>query len=598
MGSGYIFSDASPYPGLFSALGLLVADLKRIYRETKLMPVGDSVADDVRSAFARIRKQAEAEFAEFDGTPEDIAFEYELEMRFKGQGYELLSDVDLDRLEREGKEYVLGLFKSTHETRYGAVSAMGEVEIVTFRLTALAATESEVMSSLTRPIDPTTDPQPADTGEITFGGAPVSCSYYWRGDLVPGTEITGAAVIEEPTATTLVPPGWTATVDRTGARIPPNEVMSDIYAQFSANRTGEARFIEMLERFGEETVLAGAAELQDYSERLAREAISAIPDGTYEAENFVDDNGFTPDPLRVAVKIKVDGDSLEVDFEGSAPQTKGIITSPLAATVSAAFGAIGILLGGGRIPVNDGLYRPIRSINVPYGSFLNPSEPRAVRARNNACHRVYNSIMLAMSDVVPTQVLASGHDTTNAIGMGHMSPEGYRVYMEVVGGGWGASAGAEGADVVDGYVGNCSNVPVESLETDYPFMRVEEYALRRGSAGAGERRGGLGARRVYRILADGVTFNSYSDRFKVAPWGLFDGKNGQHSQFTVERDGEFISLPSKGNTELLKGDRLIIETAGGGGFGDPRKRDRDVLEREIAHGLLTAEDAAEIYGLS
>ncbi|MBY5986564.1 hydantoinase B/oxoprolinase family protein [Roseovarius atlanticus] len=379
---------------------------------------------------------------------------------------------------------------------------------------------------------------------------------------------------------------------------PPNEVMGDIYAQFSANRTGEARFIEMLERFGEETVLAGAAELQDYSERLAREAISAIPDGTYEAEDFVDDNGFTPERLRVAVKIKVDGDSLELDFEGSAPQTKGIINSPLAATVSAAFGAIGILLGGGRIPVNDGLYRPIRSINVPYGSFLNPSEPRAVRARNNACHRVYNSIMLAMSDVVPTQVLASGHDTTNAIGMGHMSPDGYRVYMEVVGGGWGASAGADGADVVDGYVGNCSNVPVESLETDYPFMRVEEYALRRGSAGAGERRGGLGARRVYRILADGVTFNSYSDRFKVAPWGLFDGQSGQHSQFTVERDGKCISLPSKGNTELIKGDRLVIETAGGGGFGDPRKRDRQVLEREIAHGLLTAEDAAEIYGLS
>ena len=379
---------------------------------------------------------------------------------------------------------------------------------------------------------------------------------------------------------------------------PPDEVMGDIYAQLAANRTGERRFIEILERFGEETVLAGAAELQDYSERLAREAIYAIPDGIYKAEDFVDDNGFTEDPLRVAIKIKVDGDSLELDFEGSAPQTKGIINSPLAATISAAYGAIGILLGGGRIPVNDGLYRPIRAIHVPYGSFLNPSEPRAVRARNNACHRVYNVIMLAMSEVVPNQVLASGHDTTNAIGMGHMSPEGYRVYMEVVGGGWGASAGADGADVVDGYVGNCSNVPVESLETDYPFMRVEEYALRRGSAGAGERRGGLGARRVYRILSDGVTFNSYSDRFKVAPWGLFDGESGQHSRFTVERNGQFLGLPSKGNTELLKGDRLIIETAGGGGFGNPKKRDRAVLQREIAQGLLTAEDAAKVYGLS
>jgi N-methylhydantoinase B len=379
---------------------------------------------------------------------------------------------------------------------------------------------------------------------------------------------------------------------------PPDQVMGDIYAQLAANRTGQARFIEMLERFGVETLLAGAAELQDYSERLAREAIRAIPDGVYEGEDFVDDNGFTEEPLRVAVKIRVDGDSLEFDFAGSAAQTKGMINSPLASTISAAYGAIGILLGGGLIPVNDGLYRPIRKVDVPYGSFLNPSQPRAVRARNNACHRIYNAIMLAMSEVVPNQVLASGHDTTNAIGMGHLSAERYRVYMEVVGGGWGASAGSDGADVVDGYVGNCANVPVESLEVDFPFMRVEEYSLRRGSAGAGERRGGLGARRVYRILEDEVTFNSYSDRFKFAPWGLFGGGKAKNSRFTIERDGESISLPSKGNVVLKKGDRLIIETAGGGGYGDPLKRDRDLLAREVAQGLISASEAAEIYGVS
>ncbi|NYZ14387.1 hydantoinase B/oxoprolinase family protein [Azospirillum sp. RWY-5-1] len=382
---------------------------------------------------------------------------------------------------------------------------------------------------------------------------------------------------------------------RTNVR-PPDQVMGDIYAQIAANRSGEARFVEMLERFGEETVLAGAAELQDYSERLAREAIRTIPDGVYEAEDFVDDNGFTDSPLRVAVRITVHGDSIGIDFTGSAPQTKGIINSPLASTVSAALGAMAVMLGGGDIPVNDGLYRPIGRIHVPFGSFLNPSQPVAVRARNNACHRVYNAIMLAMSEVAPTRVLASGHDTTNAIGLGHMSEDRYHVYMEVVGGGWGASAGADGADVVDGYVGNCSNVPVESLEADYPFLRIEEYALRRNSAGAGERRGGLGARRVYRILEDGVTFNSYSDRFKVAPWGLHGGQPGQHSRFFVEREGTPIHLPSKGNTTLGKGDRLIIETAGGGGFGPPAKRDRALVAREVAEGLLSPEEAARIYG--
>src|SRR5262249_4346078 len=156
-------------------------------------------------------------------------------------------------------------------------------------------------------------------------------------------------------------------------------------------------------------------------------------------------------------------------------------------------------------------------------------------------------IMLALAPVAPQRVLTSGHDTTNAIGMGHMGKDGSRVYLEVVGGGWGASAGGDGENVVDSYVGNCSNIPVESLEQDYPFMRVETYEIRRGSSGAGKHRGGMGVRRAYRILDDDVMFNCYSDRFRIAPWGLFDGRPGAPSQFTVERRGELIPLGSKVN---------------------------------------------------
>jgi N-methylhydantoinase B len=205
--------------------------------------------------------------------------------------------------------------------------------------------------------------------------------------------------------------------------------------------------------------------------------------------------------------------------------------------------------------------------------------------------------MLAMSKAAPEQVLTSGHDTTNAIGMGHLGKDGYRVYMEVVGGGWGASAGADGADVVDSYIGNCSNVPVEALERDYPFMAVEEYALRRGSSGAGTRRGGLGARRVYRILEDDVSFNCYSDRFRIAPWGLFGGGPGEKTRFLVEREGETIALESKVNFPLRKGDRLVIEIAGGGGYGEPRKRAREDVERDLREGLITEEEAREVFGL-
>ena len=367
----------------------------------------------------------------------------------------------------------------------------------------------------------------------------------------------------------------------------PDQVAGDLYAQLAANHTGAVRLVEMLERFGTGTVLRAAEELQDYSERLTRAEILQIPDGVYSGEDFVDDNGLTDEPLRVAVRISVQGDSLAVDLSGSSPQTQGIINCPLASTVSAVYGAFAMLLGGGRIPVNDGLYRPIHAIDVPLGSFLNPDQPVAVRARNSACHRVYNAIMLAMADPLPERVLTSGHDTTNAIGMGQMTDGAYRVYMEVVGGGWGACAEADGADVVDGYVGNCSNVPVESLEQDYPFMRVEEYALRPDSAGAGQHRGGLGARRVYRIIEDGVTFNCYSDRFRRSPWGLFGGQPGARSRFTIERDGHTIELGSKVNVPLQRGDRLIIETAGGGGYGDPSRRDPALIEREIRAGLLT-----------
>jgi N-methylhydantoinase B len=393
----------------------------------------------------------------------------------------------------------------------------------------------------------------------------------------------------------LGPDGMLEKIIRINVR-PPDQVMGDIYAQIAANRIGETRYVEMLERFGPDTLRDVGAELLDYSERLAREAILAIPDGTYSAEDFVDDNGHDAEPLRVRVTIEVSGDSMRVDLSGSAPQTKGMINSPVASTVAAVYGALALVLGGGRIPVNDGLYRPLGEVFVPHGSFLNPDRPVAVRARNNACHRVYNAVMLALAPVAPDRVLTSGHDTTNAIGMGRMGGDGYRVYMEVVGGGWGASAGADGADVVDSYVGNCSNVPVESLEIDFPFMRLEEYALRRGSAGAGRRRGGLGVRRVYRILDDDVSFNCYSDRFRIRPWGLFGGEAGQPTRFTVLRGEEAIALPSKVNFPLRKGDRLVIETAGGGGYGPASERAADAVRRDLEDGLITADEARRDYG--
>ena len=213
-----------PYPGLFSALGLLVADLRRIYRETNLLPVTGEVAKGVAVTFSRMRAQAEAEFSTFSRSPDEIVFQYELEMRFAGQGYELLAAIDLSRLATEGKAYIFDLFKATHEARYGAVATLDAVEIVTFRLTASVPTASGVMQSLTRPYQSNTGAASAvEIGTIHFEGAATPCEFLWRGDLLPGTTVSGAAIIEEPTATTLVPPGWTLNVDATGALLLSNE---------------------------------------------------------------------------------------------------------------------------------------------------------------------------------------------------------------------------------------------------------------------------------------------------------------------------------------------------------------------------------------
>lgn len=391
----------------------------------------------------------------------------------------------------------------------------------------------------------------------------------------------------------LGPGGWLADMIEANVRVP-DLVIGDVRAQIAANRTGAARFLELVQRFGRERVLLAAGELQRYSERLARDVIERIPDGDYTATDFVDDNGFSDEPLPVQVRITVAGSDMVVDLEGSAPQGKGIVNSPLTATRSAVLGALALLLGGGRIPVNDGLFRPI-TVKVPYGSFLNPDQPVAVRARNSGCNRVYNAVMRAMADAVPGRIITSGHDTTNAIGLGHFGEDRYRVYMECVGGGWGASEAADGMDVVDCPLANCSNVPVESLEIDHPYMRIEEYAIRTDSAGAGRRRGGYGARRVYRILEDEVTFNVYSDRHRFAPWGIFGGRDAAPSRFAIERDGETIEVPSKANVVLRRGDRLVIEIAGGGGFGDPRERDRDAIRAELQDGFLSLDAARRAY---
>ncbi len=207
-----------PHPGLFSALGLLVADLKRIYRETAFQPVGEATPDRVTTAFDRMRGAALDEFAGFGSLPETVQWEHYLEMRYRGQGFELLAPVDLARLASDGAPYVIDLFNQTHLTRYGTAPANEDVEVVTLRLVAKVPGSHAVLDQLENAARTATDPE-VEEGTITYGGAFMSCRFAWRSSLPAGHVLDGLAIIEEPTATTLVPPGWRATVGAAGALI-------------------------------------------------------------------------------------------------------------------------------------------------------------------------------------------------------------------------------------------------------------------------------------------------------------------------------------------------------------------------------------------
>jgi N-methylhydantoinase B len=363
--------------------------------------------------------------------------------------------------------------------------------------------------------------------------------------------------------------------------------MGDFDAQMAANAIGVLRVQELAQRYGVEKVRATMAALQDYSETRMRAAIAAVPDGTYVGEDWVDDDGESEAALPIVATVTVKGDAITVDFEGTAPQVRCNLNAPFASTVSAAVSAIKAALTSPDIPFNDGAMRPI-DVTAPQGSMLNPRHPAPVRARMEACSRAWNAVMKALSQAAPEQVIACGFDTTTSFCLSHLRPQGWSVYLEVYGGGFGATAGSDGCDGVDNPLSNCSNTPVEAMDQDFAFFRVTDYALRPDSAGPGKHRGGAGFLRRFEILEDGTRLALYSDRFRRAPQGLFGGGPGATGGCEVLRSGQRLQLRSKDQIELRRGDVVTLSLGGGGGYGNPAERSPAALERDIADGLVSA----------
>ena len=377
----------------------------------------------------------------------------------------------------------------------------------------------------------------------------------------------------------------------------PAQTIGDFYAQFAANAIGEARIRQLCERYGAATVKAVMKELLGYTERRFRTALRDIPDGVYHGEDAVDDDGISETPLTVKARVTIKGDSIAVDFDGTCPQVTRNLNCPWASTISASLSAIKAALTSPDIPFNEGFKRPI-SVTAPKGCLVNPHYPAPVRARMLSAYRCFNAVMKALAQVVPDRVIAGGNDSTDVTAISHLPPGGgrYRVYLEIYGGGYGASPRVDGCDAVDSPLSNCTNTPVEATDMDFDYFRIIAYELIPESCGHGRRRGGLGLKRSFEVLADGVNFACYSDRMRLAPYGLLGGTDAQRCRIEVRRGDRVIKVKSKDRVDLRKGDILTLWTAGGAGYGPPSEREPELVARDVRNGVITAETASRIYG--
>jgi N-methylhydantoinase B len=341
----------------------------------------------------------------------------------------------------------------------------------------------------------------------------------------------------------------------------------DFAAQLGALRVGGERLMEIVERYGFKEADEYASHLVDYAARLMRRTLAAIPDGVYEAEDFLDDDGESNDPVRIAVRIEVRGEQATVDFTGSAPQVSGPINAVEAITVSAVYYVFRCLIAGD-VPASAGVIEPIRVI-APSGAIVNALPPAPVAGGNvETSQRIVDVLLKALAQAVPDLIPAASQGTMNNLTVGGWDKRQGRefAYYETIAGGMGARPAADGLSATHTHMTNSLNTPVEALEYAYP-LRVRRYAIRRGSGGKGKHRGGDGVIREIELLTD-ARVSLLADRRKFAPYGLNGGAPAKKGQAElIEAEGKRKRLPGKFSIRAKRGARVVIETPGGGGCG-------------------------------
>jgi N-methylhydantoinase B len=387
-----------------------------------------------------------------------------------------------------------------------------------------------------------------------------------------------------------------ASLIRSNVRTPETQ-MGDLRAQIAANNTGARRLLELVDEYGLETLNAAMGEIMDYSERRMRAEIDAIPDGVYEARDWMEDTGYSEEPAEICVKVTVQGDGIAFDYSETAPQVDGPVNAPLGVTIAGIFYTL-ISITDPTIPVNDGCFRPV-TLLVPEGCMMNPRRPAPVAGGNvETSQRNVDVLMRALAQTVPDKVPAAGPGTMSNISIGGFREDGSPwTFYETVGGGSGGRPDSDGVDGVHVNMTNTMNTPIEALEAYLP-LRFNSYNLRPDSGGPGKWRGGCGIERAWTLIGLKATLSILAERVKLHPWGLGGGGPGALGEYILERaDGEIRRLPSKCTVPLERGDKLIIRTPGGGGYGDPLKRDPDLVLRDFLNGLVSIDAAQKDYGV-
>jgi N-methylhydantoinase B len=345
------------------------------------------------------------------------------------------------------------------------------------------------------------------------------------------------------------------------------ERQADFEAQIGSLKTGAARLLEIVERRGTREARQYAEHLISYSSRMMRHTIAAIPDGAYQAEDALDDDGISDREIPIRVRVTIKGDRARVDFTGSSPQVAGALNAVEAITVSAVSYVFRCLVGTD-VPASAGLMEPIEVI-APEGTVVNARHPASVAGGNvETSQRIVDTVFKALARALPDRIPAASQGTMNNLTIGGIDPRtGFEFsYYETVAGGMGARPTLDGMSATHTHMTNSLNTPAEALEYSYP-LRVREYRIRKASGGKGRHKGGDGTVREIEVLGRAL-MSLLSDRRKRAPYGLQGGADGEFGRaFIIRGDGSREQLASKGSWELQAGDRVRIETPSGGGFG-------------------------------